>query len=83
MDFILNGVGVVFRKIFVLPASIMLGIILGVKQYANYENMIAEWISRRLEVVPITSMPLCVAYDQNLDFFSYIKLGIVSNLFES
>ena len=44
--------------------------------------MIAEWISRRLGVVPITSMPLWVAYDQNLDFFSYIELGIGSNIFE-
>ena len=54
MDFNVNGV--VFRKIFVLPASVMLGIILGVKQYADYENTIAELISRRLGGVPITSM---------------------------
>ena len=54
----------------------------GVKQYADFENMIAERISRRLKVVPITSMPLWFAYDQNLDFFSYIELCIVSNIFE-
>ena len=60
----------------------MLGIIVGVKQYADYENMIAEWVSRRLGMVPITSIPLWVAYDQNLDFFTYIELGIVSNNFE-
>ena len=29
----------------------MLGIILGVKKFADYENMIAEWISRNLRVV--------------------------------
>ena len=60
----------------------MFGIILGVKKYADYENMIAEWIPRRLGVCPITSMPLWVAYVQNLEFFSYIELGIVSNIFE-
>lgn len=60
----------------------MLGIVLGVKQYADYENMIAEWISGRLGVVPITSMPSWVAYDQNLDCFSYIDLAIVSHIFE-
>ena len=37
---------------------VMLGIILGVKQYADSENMIAEWIPRRLGVFPITSMPV-------------------------
>ena len=31
-----------------------------IKQCADYENMIAEWISRRVEVVPITSMPLWI-----------------------
>ena len=41
-----NENGVVFQKIFVLSASVMLGIILGVKQYADYENIIAECISR-------------------------------------
>ena len=45
MNFNVNGV--VFRNIFVLHARLMLGIILGVKQYANYEHMIVEWISRR------------------------------------
>ena len=80
MDFNVNGV--VFRKIFVLPASVMLGIILGVKQYADYENTIAELISRRLGVVPITSMLLWVAYDENLDFFNYVELGMASNDFE-
>ena len=50
--------------------------------YADYENTIAELISRRLGVVPITSMLLWVAYDENLDFFSYVELGIVSNVFE-
>ena len=44
--------------------------------------MITEWISRRLGVVPITSMLLWVAYDENLDFFNYVELGIVSNVFE-
>ena len=72
IDFNVNRV--VFRKIFVLSASVMLGIILGVKQYADYENMIAEWISRRLGVVPITSMPLWVAYHRNLDFFSCVSV---------
>ena len=48
-------------KVNVLPASVMLGIILGVKQYADYENMIAERISRRSGVVPIMLMPLWVA----------------------
>ena len=80
MDFNVNAV--VFRKIFVLPAWVTVGIILGVKQYADHENMIAEWISRRLGAVPLTSTPLRVAYDQNLDFFTYIELGIVSNNFE-
>ena len=51
----------------------MLGIVLGVKEYADYEITITEWISRLLGVVPITSMPLWVAYDQNLDFSSYIE----------
>ena len=73
--------GLVFRKIFV-PASVMLGIILGVEKYADYESTIAKWISRRLGVVPITSMLLWVAYDENLDFFSYVELGMVSNDFE-
>ena len=40
-----------FRKIVVLPAWVRLDITLGIKQYAYYENMIAEWISRRLGVV--------------------------------
>ena len=43
--------------------------------------MIADWITGLLRVVP-TSMLLWVAYDLNLDFFSYIELGIVSNIFE-
>ena len=73
---------VVFRKIFNLPTWVMLGIILGVKKYADYENTIAELISRRVGVVPITSMLLWVAYDENLAFFSYVELGIVSNVFE-
>ena len=60
----------------------MLGIVLGVSQYADYENMIAEWIYSVLGVLTITSMPLWVAYDQNLDFLSYIELDIVSNIFE-
>ena len=60
----------------------MLGIIQEVKQYADYENMIAEWISRRLGVIPITSTQLWVAYDQNLDFFSNTEFGIVTNIFE-
>ena len=42
--------------------------------------MIAEWIPRRLGVVAVTSMPL--SDDQNLDFFSYIELSIVSFIFE-
>ena len=53
MGFNVNGV--IFRKIFGFPASGMLGIIQGDKQYADYENAIAEWISRRFGVVPITS----------------------------
>ena len=53
----------------------MLGIILGVKQYADYENIIAESISRRLGVVPISQCRYGLLYDQNLDFFSYIELG--------
>ena len=52
MNFNVNGVG--FREIFVILALVMLGIVLGVKQYAGYENMIAEWLCRRLGVVPIT-----------------------------
>ena len=63
---------------FVLPASVTLGIILGFKQYADYENMIAQWISRRLGVVPVTLMPLRVAYHRNLEFFNYIGFGIAS-----
>ena len=74
MDFNVNRV--VFRKIFIIPVSVMLGIILGDKQCADYENAIEQWISRRLGVVPITSMPLWVGYEQNLDFFRYIELGI-------
>ena len=50
-------------------------------RFNAFTTMIAEWISRRLGVVPITSMPLWVAYDQNLEVFSYIELGIVSNVF--
>ena len=80
MDFNVNRV--VFRKIFVLPALVILGIILGLKEYAGYENMVAEWISRRLGVVLITSMPSWLAYDQNIDFSSFIELGIVSNVFK-
>ena len=60
----------------------MFGIIHGVKQYADYENMIAEWIYRRLGVVPITLLPLWVATHRNLAFFSYIELGIVSYIFK-
>ena len=51
----------------------LLGISQGFEQYADYVNMIAEWISERLGVVPITSMSLWVAYDQNLDFFCYMS----------
>ena len=61
----------------------MLGIILVVQEYADYENVIAECISRRLGVVLIALMPLCGAYHRNLHYFSYIELGIVSNIFES
>ena len=60
----------------------MLGIIQEVKQYADYENMGSEWISRRLGVVLITLMPLWVAHHRNLHFFSYIELGTVSNIFK-
>ena len=80
MHFNVNAV--VFRRICVLPPAVMLGIILGVKQYADYENMIAEWISRRLGVVPITLIPSWVAYHRNLELFNYIELGIVSCIFK-
>ena len=60
----------------------MLGIIQEVKQYADYENMIAEWISRRLRVVLITLTTLWVACHRNLHFFSYIEFDIVSKVFE-
>ena len=63
-------------------ALVVLGISLGVKQYADYENIIAEWISRRLGVVLITLTPLWVAYHRNLHFFSYIELGTVSYIFK-
>ena len=32
---------VVFRKIFILSAGVMFGIILGVKRYADYEYLVA------------------------------------------
>ena len=57
--------------------GIILGIILGVKQYADYENTIAELISRRSGVVPITLTPLSFAYNQNLDF--PVILSLVSS----
>ena len=60
----------------------MLGIIQEVKQYADYENTIAEWILRRLGVVLITLMPLWAAYHRNLHFFGYIELGTVSYIFK-
>ena len=60
----------------------MLGIVLGVIQYAGYENIIAEWICRRLGLVPITLIPLWVAYHRNLAFFSYMEVGVVSYIFK-
>ena len=36
-----NVNGVVFRKIFILSAGVMFGIILGVKRYADYEYLVA------------------------------------------
>ena len=46
----------------------MLDIILGVKQYADYENMIGRWISRRLGVIPITSIPYGLLMTEILTF---------------
>ena len=60
----------------------MLGIILRLKQYADYENIIAEGIPRRLGVVPISQCRYGLLYDQNLDFFSYIEIRIVRNILE-
>ena len=68
MHFNVNAV--VFRRICVLPPAVMLGIILGVKQYADYEKMITEWIPRRLRVVLRTLVPFWVAYQRNLLFSS-------------
>ena len=36
---------VVFRNIFFLSAWVMLGFIIGVKTFADYESVIGEWIS--------------------------------------
>ena len=43
LDFNVNGV--VFWKIFIFSAWIVLGIIQGLKRYADWENLIVEWIS--------------------------------------
>ena len=56
----------------------MLGTILGVKKYADYENMIADRISRHLGVIPITSMPLWVALSPKILPFSIILSGVSS-----
>ena len=42
-----NVNGVVFRKIFVLPASVMLGIIPRVKNDAEFKNYICRIVSKR------------------------------------
>ena len=42
-----NVNGVVFRKIFVLPASVMLGIMPGVKNDAEFRNDICRIVSQR------------------------------------
>ena len=49
MNFNVNGV--VFRKIFVLPASVMLGIIPRVKNDAEFKNYICRIVSKRLGAV--------------------------------
>ena len=52
-----NANGLVLQKIFILAAWIMLANILGVKKDDYYETMTADWIYRRLGVIPIKSIP--------------------------
>ena len=42
-----NASVVVFPKILIFPALVILSITLGVKRYADYENIVTEWISLR------------------------------------
>ena len=41
-----NVDGLVFRKIFIFSASVVLGIVPGAKKYDNEETMTADWISK-------------------------------------